>query len=946
MSVQVASSLSIHLLGTMTVEQYGVPLGGFRTQKSKWLLALLILRQGKSMEYEALGSLLWPGTGSEQAAASVRQCVRNLTTLLGNARIRKSSRSEVSLDLTQAYVDIFAFDAATRHRDLASLQEVVRLYTGDLLEGYSEEWILPERERRRQAYQEALDLLIEQTQAGGDDEAAERYLRLAIAAEGFKESRRCSLMRLLARRGEHNAALEVYHQFRSLLPDPHAEPGPEMTRLWRDIRESAARAKARPPSSASHSSAYYIPSPIRALVGRQKAITEVAALFTLGRLVTLKGPPGIGKTQMALHVANHLRENFPDGTIFVDLTDAKGATAVWRILSSGLKLPGQPCHSVEEAVVEYTATKQMLLVLDNCEQLVISSASAVKELLHSCPYLRILSTSRMAWGIHPGERVYTVTPLTLPSAALLRHLPADPLPELSEFTAIRLFVERATESSPAFALTSGTAWTVAQICHRLDGLPLALQLAAGWIQTLTPEQILMHISEQLDILRDTRQHSTLRHSRLQTTLEASYQLLPPGLQSLFRQLSVFRNGWLVESADALCETPNILDSLRELQERSLVEAELQGGVMRFRLLETLRHYGENLLARSAEAVAMRCQHLDHFLQLAELAEPDLIGVRQEATVTRLDSEFANLTAALDWAYERHETEKGLRLAGAIWRFWHLRGHYREGLSCLERLLRQKQPVSVPIRSKALNAAGNLAYQSKEYARAHTLFQERLEIEQLQGDRKALAGTLGGLANVASALGDYGQARALFERSLAYFRDMEDSRGTVMTLGNLAVVSCQEGDLSGACTYHEECVAFFRAADDRHSLAVALNNTAGIRIALGEAAIAAPLLKESLEISRNLESRHSLLHGLTLSFFLLTEQGCYERAAALLGANEAFRERTQLPLPEQILEEHRQYEARVRGGLNEQEFERACATGNLMTLNEAVALASATDNLFD
>jgi len=894
------------------------------------------------MEYEALGALLWPGTGSKQALASVRQCVRDLTGLLGSDRLRKPSRSELALDLTHAYVDVFAFDAAAACRELASLREAVRLYKGVLLEGCDEEWILPEREARRRAYQEALDLLVEQYQAGGDYEAAERYLRLAVAADGLKEARRCDLMRLLSRRGEHNAALEVYYHFCTLLTGPRAKPGEEMEGLRCDIREKAEQEKARSSSEASRLSppSFRLSHPLRALVGRQEAIASVAALFTSGRLVTLKGPPGIGKTQLALHVAAHLREDYPDGAAFIDLTDGKGAEHIWRTLRTTLQIPNQPQEDTEESILGYLAPRQMLLVLDNCEHLVQDGASVIREILQECPYVRILSTSRMAWDIHPGERIYAVMPLTLPAPKLLQHLPSDPLPDLSGFTAIRLFEERTSEHLPTFALTADNARTIGRICHRLDGVPLAIQLAAGWMQALTPEEILERLSDGLDLLRDTRQHTPVRHNRLITTLETSYRFLSPPLQRLFQQVSVFRDGWSLQAAETVCDTPCILDNLRRLQERSLVEAEPAGSEMRFRLLGTLRQFAGRLLEESsAEVTAVRSRHLDFYLHVAEKAEPELVGAGQEAVLARLDREFDNLTEALKWAHESQETEKGLRLAGALWRYWHIRGQYEEGLDCLERFLRQDTVVPLPMRSKALNGAGNLAYQWKDFERAQALFQERLELEQSQGSPRAIAGTLGGLANVASARGDYAQARTLFERSLASFRELGDRRGTVMTLGNLAVVSCQEGDLPRACLYHAECAAFFRSDGDLHSLAVALNNLAGIRISLEDYSAGTELLKESLDISRELESRHSLLHGLTLSFFMSSRRDQWEQAALLLGATEAFRERTQLPLPKQVLDEHAHHEERVRAGLGAEAFSRVRSQGRLLTLEETVARAS-------
>ena len=307
-----------------------------------------------------------------------------------------------------------------------------------------------------------------------------------------------------------------------------------------------------------------------------------------------------------------------------------------------------------------------------------------------------------------------------------------------------------------------------------------------------------------------------------------------------------------------------------------------------------------------ETDALRRRHRDYFLSLAEEAEPKLTGAEQMVWLQRLELEHANLLTALEQslgavqgAYQAPEIEQGLRLAGALWRFWYIRGYCHEGRFWLKRLLQQESVVVGSVRSKALNGAANLAYQCQDYTQAQGWFQERLEFEQAQGNLQALAGTLGNLANVTSELGCFTEARALFELSLAHFRDLKDTGGIIKTLGNLAVVSWKEGQLPEACAFHEECAEFFGSAGDRNSRAVALNNSADIRITLQEYARAAMLLRESLEIGRALESRPTLVHCLTLCYFLLARRGTLEPAATLLGATEALFDRVQFaPAPRQ------------------------------------------------
>ncbi len=932
-----ASDLSIHLLGIMTVRKGGQPVAGFRTQKSKWLLAYLVLQQGKAVEYEALGERLWPGTEIERAVSSVRQCVSDLNAVLGNEALYKRSRSEVGIDLTQVYVDVFAFDAAAMRRDPASLLTAVALYEGDLLEGCHETWALPARESRRQLYALALDLLIEQAQADGDYDAAERYLRRAVAAEGLKETKRCSLMRLLARRGEYNAAMEVYTQFRSLLHDPHMEPGREITRLWRELRERARSATSHNPTVPTP--LYRMPLDLKALVGRQAAILEVVNLFTLRRLVTLTGSPGIGKTQMALHIAEHLRDDFPDGIVFLDLTDVKNEGHLWRSFLSTLQGTHTSRQSVEESVVAQLENRQMLLVLDSCEHLVDRCASVVKELLQTCSSLRILATSHKAWGTISGERIYIVPPLTIPGHAWSHHHGAVSCTDLADYTSVRLFLERAQEIVPGFDLTQENAKSIAQLCRQLDGIPLAITQAAGWLKTLSPQQIFTRLQEGLDLLHESRQIMPVRHRRLITTLEVSYQLLPPPLQSLFRQLAVFHDGWSLEAVEAISGSTRLLEGIRDLQERSLVEGGDGAADRRCRLLKTMQQYGALLLEQYGETAAFRRRHCDYFLRMAETAEAEFLGPHQEVTLAKIAVEFGNLAAAMEWTCETGETEMGLRIAGALWRYWYVRGICQEGVYWLGRLLSlEGATVSPSVRSKALNGAGNLAFQWHKYAQAQAFFRERLELEEAAGTERGQAGALGGLANVACAQGDYAEARTLFERALTSFQSLQDSRGIIMTMGNLAVVASKEGDFLRACVYHEKSAAFFRSQGDWYQLAVALNNLADIRIGLQEFVVASHLLAESLELSGRLGSVGNLAHSVTLTFFLLTQRGSLESAAALLGAHAAFRERNNTPLPEDVRTAHQDHIDRVRAGIDSESFERAYRSGALLNREEMAAFA--------
>jgi predicted ATPase/class 3 adenylate cyclase len=446
-----------------------------------------------------------------------------------------------------------------------------------------------------------------------------------------------------------------------------------------------------PPLRSLEAFAHNLPAQWTRFIGREQAMAEVKRLLTGSRLLTLTGVGGSGKTRLALQVAADLLEEYADGVWLVELASLADPALVPRIVAATLGLREDPGRSPTQTLLEHLRRRAVLLLLDNCEHLLLACAQLAEDVLRGCPQLRLLATSREGLGIM-GEQTYVVPSLSLPDP---RQLP--PLDRLQEFEAVQLFADRAALSRPAFAVTPGNAGAVAQVCHRLDGIPLAIELAAR-VKVLPVEQLAERIDEMYRLLTRGSRTALPRQQTLRALIDWSYDLLSEKERALLRRMSVFAGGWTLAAAEAVCAGDGIaavemLGLLAQLVEKSLVQPEEPGscaergcGEVRYRLLETVRQYARERLLEVGEAAAVRGQHRDWCLSLAERAEPMLTGPEQDEWHERLEREHDNLRAALEWCVESGEAEAGLRLAGALWWFWQVGGYLGEGRERLEKLL--------------------------------------------------------------------------------------------------------------------------------------------------------------------------------------------------------------------------------------------------------------------
>jgi predicted ATPase/class 3 adenylate cyclase len=598
------------------------------------------------------------------------------------------------------------------------------------------------------------------------------------------------------------------------------------------------------------------------LLGREREVAEIVDLLRHAdvRSLTLTGTGGTGKTRLALQSAAELIDDFEDGVFLVALAPISDSELVASTVAGALSVSESAGRALKEDLRDFLSTMELLLVLDNFEQ-VVDAAPLVGELLSCCPGLKVLATSRTLLRIY-GEHEYAVRPLELPDPM---HLP--PIETLGQYEAIRLFTERARAAKSDFSLTKENAPAVAEICVRLDGLPLAIELAAARIKLLSPQAMCSRLSDPLKFLTGGARNLPERQRTLRGAIAWSHALLNEGEQALFAKLSVFSDGCALEAVEAVCDAKgdlfvDVLEGLSSLLDKSLLRQE-EGieGEPRFVMLETIREYARERLELSGEAAEVRRMHAEYFLALAEHDASEQQGPEEAAWLERLDLEHDNLRAALSWTLQAEEAELGMRLAGALWQFWDMRGYYSEGRRWLEEALAKDGRASA-VRAKALEGVGWLADLQGDIDRAVAAAEEGLRLgarTKIQSSYKA--SFLRILGSAAYVHGDHEQAARLYEESLALSREARDERGVASSLLQLGNVSGDRGDHEEAKKFYEEGLALSRKLDDKALLASALISVGAEFLLQGDHERGAMLNEEAAELYRERGNRGHLQYAL-------------------------------------------------------------------------------------
>jgi len=685
-------------------------------------------------------------------------------------------------------------------------------------------------------------------------------------------------------------------------------------------------------------------------IGREDEVETMRARIVdpATHLLTLVGPGGVGKTRLAIQVAERARDAFADGVALIPLSTIDDPGLVLPTIARVLGIGETAGETIVDTVVSALRGKRMLLVLDNFEQ-ILAAAEEVQALLLALPETTGLVTSREALHVR-GERLHVVHPLQVPVA------PLPPLDALSRYEAVALFIARAQDVTPDFMMTADTASTIVEICARLDGLPLAIELAAARVRSLSAATLRARLSSRLTMVAGGARDLPARQQTLRATITWSHDLLDAGERALFARLGVFQGGCTLAAVEAVCATTgdpplDALDGVEALLDKNLLRREDgPGGEARFAMLETIHEYARERLAHRGEEATLRRVHADYVLALVKRAEPELTRAGQATWLARLDADYDNVRTALAWAWEHADDgdEMGLQLAGALWRFWWIRGHLAEGRRWLEGLL-GRGGGSAAVRAQALNGAGNLAWSQGDYAKATAWYEESIVLWRQVDDVVGIARALSNLGMVQHEQGDLGGAQARYEESLVIKRQQRDLDrwGIAATLNNLGRVVHEQGDRARARTLLTESLTLKREIGDSAGIAATLGNLAEVADAEGDYVHAATLYRDSVALYQELGDHGGIASGCEGIAHLdaQTENPAADpsRAVRLLAAANALRIDADVTLPPA---EYDHYYGRnltnLRQALGDSLFEDAWAVGQALSVERIVAEVLARD----
>ena len=990
--------LRIRLLGGFEVSVGGrvVEDSAWRLRKAAALLKLLALSERYQLHRDQALELLWPEAEPKAAANNLRgilHALRRILTSTGQPVWLRLQEDLITLGpADQVWVDVRAFEAACAGARGASepapYYAALQLYTGELLPADRyEDWAASRREQVRDLYLSLLLDLARLHEARQELQPAIEALRRVVEGERAHEEAHTALMRLYALTGQRHQALRQYGQLRDALGrELDAEPAAASERLYRDIRSGqfpprGSQSHGTPAEHTGTSPRHNLPAPLTSFIGREREVTEVGRLLATTRLLALTGTGGCGKTRLALEVARGSIPGYADGVWLVELAGLSDPRLVPRAVSGVLGVAEDAERPLVDTLSDALRSKRMLLVLDNCEHLLDACAHLAQTLLRSCPGVRVLATSREALGVG-GELRWRVPSLSVP--------PADTTPladKFGQYGSVQLFVERARHREPTLDLSDTEDMrAVAEICRRLDGIPLAIELATARIPVLSVRQIAGRLHDALGLLSSGGRMAVPRQQTLRGVLDWSYALLSEPERQLFARLSVFAGGWTLEAAESVGrsstaggqDTEDVLELLSRLVDRSLVQVDAgHGGVIRYRLLESIRQYASEQLAERGESEALRHKHGQFFVALAEEAEPELIGPRQGEWLARLEAEHDNIRAALAWALRGGEVEAAARIAAALWRSWWVHGHLSEGREWLRRVLAAGE-ISPRVRARALRGAGVLAWAQTDFEEAVPLMEqsiavfreeddadgianalsnlgtflssrgdyegarrrqeEGLTVSRVLGNKRGLSLSLSNLGDTAYYLGDHDGARQYWEETLPLDREIGDLHGVAITVNNLGLLARDVGDLDLAKIRIDEAVDLFRQLNARSALAQALEGLADLHARKSEYEQAASLLRESITVHHELGYPQGIAFSLDASAKLAAGQAQPERAARLFGAAEGLREASGAVLsPGEGANMQPSIDA-VRAALGEEEWSAAWAEGKSMTQEQAIEYA--------
>ncbi len=686
-----------------------------------------------------------------------------------------------------------------------------------------------------------------------------------------------------------------------------------------------------------------LPQQVTSFVGREKELSETRSLIRQHRFLTMTGSGGSGKTRLGLQVAADVLDRFNDGVWLVELAQLSDALLVPQTVAEVLKVREVQGESISVTLVQSLRDKNLLLILDNCEHLLTAVAQLVANLLRDCPRVSILATSREPLGIS-GEYTVKVPSLSLPKPGD-KHDAAS----LTQFESVRLFVERAVAARPEFRVTNDNAPALASVCYRLDGIPLAIELAAARIRSMTVDELSGRLDDRFRLLTGGSRVALPRQQTLRAMIDWSYDLLDEPQRVLLRRLSVFVGGISLHAAEEICahaseladdpvEQWDVLDLLSALADKSLLALDQVKDQTRYRLLETVRQYSKDRLAESGESAAVQARHQKFFLDLVELAEPELTLADQKMWFERLGTEYDNIRAAIQFP---SEPALGLRLAGALWRFWLIRSYLAEGHQlCSQVLSRAGADKQTVERAKAINGFGVMCVLLGDHSNAKKQFEESLSIRREVNDLAGVGESLNALGNIWYHTGQNEQAMECLVESLEIRKQLGDKKGINVTLNNLGNLASSTGDYQLAWTIHEESLEIKKELGDRYGIAEAYTNLGNLAVQLLNHDRGLRLHQEALRIRIELDDRRGMAYNLEGFANFLVHTHRTSEAVRIWGASEALREELNAPqTPTDTVLQSIESE-RARAEIGSEAYEAARKEGRTMSLDSVLELTLA------
>ena len=874
--------LALHLLGPpqLTIDKTSI---SFNRRKSLALMAYLAVELGQHRR-ESLSSLLWPDTSQSNAFKNLRQVLWEVQQSLGDGWLVAERETICLDDSADVWLDVGEFGSLIIQSEsqedislrLPLLADAAGLYRHHFLAGFSlkdaqpfNDWAFAESEGLRNKLAGVLRRLSEDHIALGQARQAIPHARRLVSLDPLDESSHRQLMEVYLQAGEHSAALKQYQTCEQILRrELNLDPQPETRELYKKIRKrevgpipAEERAEAQVPS-------HNLPHNISTFIGRQKEQEDVLALLKKKRLVALVGAGGIGKTSLSLQVGKRLQMEYPDGIWFIALDSLSNPALITQTAASIFDIREGGDRPLLDKLIDSLRTKTTLLIFDNCEHLLNASAELISALLPPCPGVKVLATSRESLGIQ-GEAVYTMPSLPLPEEKL------QAMEKLTEFASVQLFADRAALVQPSFQLTEKNIRTVVDICRQVDGIPLAIELAAARVNILQVDEILEQLQASFDLLASDSRSILPRHQTLKASLDWSWGLLNTPEQRFMRQLAVFAGGWTLESAQAICDG-DVLELTGTLVKKSLIVVDQETGQgTRYRFHEIVREYAHEKFHGSMDEDAIHDRHLKYFREFSKRSELELRGPSRVDWMERLNDERNNLRAALHWA-EKTDLESGLNLAGSLRQYWES-SDMREGVDWCEKLLRQSNAFPLA-RAYALLAYGWLLTWLQEFRRARTATQESLDLFRTERNKEGEVDALVLMGNMEQFTDDLDAANKMFDQALELSEELNDPwrQATVYYYRGW-----DNSDHGTKFANWDKAISLFRQIGDKISLANLLGLTGQFRVMNGDIELGEKYLDEALQMWEANKRANIWENPRIAKSLIAMVRGEYEQARAIL-----------------------------------------------------------------